>query len=139
MYFCVRLWLLTKTGSTVATLAAMNEWMQWSTAVRLANSSSWKKRNNQKDVSRLHLKIKLALNWFWSSKRQNNCSHISRWTLTGLKQLSFTWFSINHVLEKSVRLKSDHQDPLRNVYFFISQLSLDCIALYVWIISISSY
>ncbi len=36
--------------------------------------------------------------WFWSSKRQNNCSHISRWTLTGLKQLIFTWFSINHVL-----------------------------------------
>ncbi len=72
-----------------------------------------------------------------------------------LKQLSFTWFSINHVLQKSVRLKSDHQDILRsvygmiftrlpnishllrNAYFFIS--ALDCIGLYVWIISISSY
>ncbi len=44
----------------------------------------------------------LNLLWFWSSKCQNNCSHISRWTLTGLKQLSFTWFFINHFLEKSV-------------------------------------
>ncbi len=58
------------------------------------------------------------LDWFWSSKHQNNCSHISRWTLTGLKQLSFTWFSVNlFFLEKSVRLKSDHQDLLRNVCF----------------------
>ncbi len=24
------------------------------------------------------------LDWFWSSKRQNNCSHVSRRTLTGL-------------------------------------------------------
>ncbi len=24
------------------------------------------------------------LDWFSSSKRQNNCSHVSRWTLTGL-------------------------------------------------------
>ncbi len=35
----------------------------------------------------------------------------------GLKQLSFTWFSINHFLEKSVHLKSDHQDLLRSVCF----------------------
>ncbi len=102
------------------------------------------------------------LDLFWSSKRQNNCSHISRWTLTGLKQLGFTWFSSNHFLEKSVRLKSDHQDLLRSVCFqklyfhcssaeewssshifwgaFISSsLNQHWIALYVWIISISSY
>ncbi len=45
------------------------------------------------------------LDWFWSSKRQNNCSHISRWTLTGLKQLSFTWFSINHVLVSNLIIR----------------------------------
>ncbi len=54
---------------------------------------------------------------FYQVNVQNNCSNISRWTLTGLKQLSFTWFSINHFLEKSVHLKSDHQDLLRNVCF----------------------
>ncbi len=44
-------------------------------------------------------------------------SNISRWTLAGLKQLSFTWFLINYFLENSVRLKSDHQDLLRSVCF----------------------
>ncbi len=45
------------------------------------------------------------LDWFCSSKRQNNCSHISRWTLSGLKQLSFTWFSINHVLVSNLIIR----------------------------------
>ncbi len=52
------------------------------------------------------------LDWFVSNKCQNYCCNISR-----LKQLSFTWFSINHFLEKSVRLKSDHQDLLRSICF----------------------
>ncbi len=34
-----------------------------------------------------------------------------------LKQLGFTWFSVNHFLLKSVHLKSDHQDLLRNICF----------------------
>ncbi len=61
------------------------------------------------NISRIRV---VNLDWFFSSKHQNNCSNISR-----LKQLGFTWFSINHFLEKSVRLKSDHQDLLRSVCF----------------------
>ncbi len=84
------------------------------------------------------------LDWFWSSKRQNNCSHISRWTLSGLKQLSFTWFSINHVLVSNLIIRSFEErlfpealhslflsggmifisHLLRSVYFFISQSAL---------------
>ncbi len=77
--------------------------------------------------------------WFWSSKRQNNCSHISRWTLTGLKQLSFTWFSINHVLVSNLIIRIFWgallslflsggmifiSHLLRSLYFFISQSAL---------------
>ncbi len=79
------------------------------------------------------------LDWFWSSKRQNNCSHISRWTLTGLKQLSFTWFSINHVLVSNLIIRIFWgallslflsggmifiSHLLRRRYFFISQSAL---------------
>ncbi len=53
----------------------------------------------------VHVSLVSNLDWFWSSKRQNNCSHISRWTLTGLKQLSFTWFSINHVLVSNLIIR----------------------------------
>ncbi len=82
------------------------------------------------------------LDWFWSSKRQNNCSHISRWTLSGLKQLSFTWFSINHVLVSNLIIRIFWgallslflsggmifiSHLLRRLYFFISQLALHCI------------
>lgn len=35
-------WLPKKRGSKQATLAAKNEWMQWRTANRFENSSSWK-------------------------------------------------------------------------------------------------
>ncbi len=86
------------------------------------------------------------LDWFWSSKRQNNCSHISRWTLTGLKQLSFTWFSINHVLVSNLIIRI-FWGALLSLFLsggmifwgaFIIHLSIS-IALYVRIIYISSY
>ncbi len=54
-------------------------------------------------ASRVFLLSKL--DWFFSRLKKR------------LKQLGFTWFSINHLLEKSVRLKSDHQDLLRSVCF----------------------
>ncbi len=54
----------------------------------------------------------------WSVSLIFHCMlYISSEYWGGLKQLSFTWFSINHFLEKSVRLKSDHQDLLRSVCF----------------------
>ncbi len=56
--------------------------------------------------------------WFWSSKRQNNCSHISRWTLTEAAQL----YLILH--QSCFRVKSDHQDLMRSVYIFISWITL---------------
>ncbi len=78
-------------------------------------------------VSKIYIRVSLLsdLDWFWSSKRQNNCSHISRWT-----QL----YLILH--QSCFSLKSDHQDLyflcssaeewssshlLRSVYFFISR------------------
>ncbi len=79
-------------------------------------------------------------------------SNISRWTLTGLKQLRFTWFSINHFLEKisesQIWSSGSFEERLfpeallslflsggmifishllRRLYFFISQSALDCI------------
>ncbi len=70
-----------------------------------------------------HLRITLIL-----------VADISGWTLTGLKQLRFTWFSINliYLFFKSVSLKSDFFWCLYSM--LISQSSLDCIALYVLII-----
>ncbi len=91
------------------------------------------------------------LDWFWSRKRQNNCSHISRWTLTGLKQLSFTWFSINHQSMSQIwssgsfeklyfHCSSAEEWSSSHIFWgdFIIHLSIS-IALYVWIIYISSY
>ncbi len=46
-----------------------------------------------------------------STKLQNNCSRISRWTLS--EQLSFTLLH-----QSCFSLKSDHQDLLRSVYYF---------------------
>ncbi len=90
--------------------------------------------------------------WFRLSKRQNNCSHISRWTLSGLKTLSFTWFSINHVLDSNLIIGIfwgafvTFTVPRRRNDLHITsseervvlQLSIS-IALYVWIIYISSH
>lgn len=39
--------LLTNMGSKQATLAAKNAWMQWRTAKRLENSSSWKNQGGK--------------------------------------------------------------------------------------------
>ncbi len=69
------------------------------------------------------------LDWFWSSKRQNNCSHISRSTLSEAAQL----YLILH--QSCFTLRSDHQDLyfhwmifithlLRSLYLFISQSAL---------------
>ncbi len=87
------------------------------------------------------------LDWFWSSKHHNNCSHISRWTLSGLKTLSFTWFSINHVLDSNLIFRIFWEAfvtftvPLRRNDLHLTsseeRLSLHLsisIALYVWII-----
>ncbi len=67
-----------------------------------------------------------------------------------LKQLSFTWFSINHVLVSNLIIRIFWgallslflsggmifiSHLLRSLYFFISQSALHCIALYVRIIS----
>lgn len=45
-------WLPKKRGSRQATLAAKNEWMQWRTANRFENSSSWKgKRHGSSKIT----------------------------------------------------------------------------------------
>ncbi len=96
-----------------------------------------------------HVFLQSNLGSFLSSKRQNNFSNISRWTLTGLKQLSFTWFSINHVLVSNLiirifwgafvsrsftftvpqRRNALHFTSSEEPLLFISQSALDCIAL----------
>ncbi len=45
------------------------------------------------------------LDWFWSSKRQNNCSHISDEHLLDWSSSGFTWFSINHVLVSNLIIR----------------------------------
>ncbi len=86
----------------------------------------------------------LLTDFYPVNRTQNNCSHISRWTLTGLK-LSFTWFSINHVLVTNLIIRIFWgallslflsggmifiSHLLRSVYFFFSQSSLDCIIMF---------
>ncbi len=75
-----------------------------------------------------------------SSKCQNNCSNISRWTLSEDAQL----YLILH--QSCFSFKSDHQDLYFHWMIFITS-SEEClflhlsisIALYVWILHISSY
>lgn len=54
-------WLPKKRGSKQATLAAKNEWMQWRTANRFENSSSWKGKRNASD--KINYFKKVDNNW----------------------------------------------------------------------------
>ncbi len=105
------------------------------------------------------------LDWFWSSKRQNNCSHISDehlldWSSSALfdsPSIFYLFFFFFWKISASQIWSSGSFEErlfpeallslflsggmifishlLRSVYFFISQSALDCIALYVWIIT----
>lgn len=55
-------WLPKKRGSKQATLAAKNEWMQWRTANRLENSSSWKWKRNGAHKFKINF---LKKHWKW--------------------------------------------------------------------------
>lgn len=54
-------WLPKKRGSKQATLAAKNEWMQWRTANRFENSSSWKENRNGSDKIKINSFIKFII------------------------------------------------------------------------------